>query len=76
MIGVEIVKDKLTKEPGPQETTEVRQLCADHGLIVGKGGWWNNVIRIQPPLIITPEHAYEALDIFELAVQQVAKGRK
>lgn len=76
MIGVEIVKDKMTKEPGPQETTEVRKLCADHGLIVGMGGWWNNVIRIQPPLIITPEHAHEALDIFELVVKQVAKETK
>ena len=74
MIGVEIVKDKKTKEPGVEETDKIRKYCADYGLIVGKGGWWNNVIRIQPPLTIKEEHIDQAMEIFEKAVKNVEKA--
>jgi 4-aminobutyrate aminotransferase/(S)-3-amino-2-methylpropionate transaminase len=71
MTGLEIVKDKKTKEPGTEETNKIRKFCADHGLIVGKGGWWNNVIRIQPPMTIREEHVEEALETLEKAVKEV-----
>lgn len=73
MIGVEIVKDKTTKKPGVEESTKVRKLCADYGLIVGLGGWWKNVIRIQPPMTIKEKHVNKALEIFEKAVKEVEK---
>ena len=73
-VRVEIVKDKKTKEPGIEETDKVRKYCADYGLIVGKGGWWNNVIRIQPPLIIKEEHVDQAMEIFEKAIKNVEKA--
>ncbi len=71
MTGMEIVKDKKTKEPAPEETNKIRKFCADHGLIVGKGGWWNNVIRIQPPMTIREEHVDKALETLEKAVKEV-----
>jgi len=73
MIGVEIVKDEKTKEPGAEECKEIRKLCADYGLIVGLGGWWSNVIRIQPPLTIRKEHVEKAVEAFERAVKEVKK---
>jgi len=71
MTGMEMVKDKKTKDPGVEEADKIRKLCADYGLIVGKGGWWNNVIRIQPPLTIRKEHVDEALETLEKAVRAV-----
>ncbi|MFQ6081294.1 MAG: aspartate aminotransferase family protein [Candidatus Bathyarchaeia archaeon] len=76
MIGVEIVKDKKTKEPGAEESKEIRKLCADDGLIVGLGGWWSNVIRIQPPLTIKEEHVDQALETLEKAVKEAEKQVK
>ena len=73
MAGIEIVKDKKTKEPGIEESKEIRQLCADYGLIVGRGGWWNNVIRIQPPMTIKEEHVDKALETLEKATKEVEK---
>lgn len=70
MIGIEIVKDKKTREPAVEETDKIRKLCADFSLIVGKGGWWNNVIRIQPPLTIREEHVDKALETIEKAVKE------
>ncbi len=75
MIGVEIVKNKKTKEPGVDECKEIRRLSAEHGLVVGLGGFWSNVIRFQPPLTIKEEHVDEALEVFEKAVKEVKKQR-
>jgi 4-aminobutyrate aminotransferase-like enzyme len=71
MIGVEIVKDKRTKDPSPEECARLRRSCADKGLIVGTGGWYRNVIRIQPPLVIGEEHVEEALAVFEEALKKI-----
>jgi 4-aminobutyrate aminotransferase/(S)-3-amino-2-methylpropionate transaminase len=69
MIGVEIVKNKSTKEPNPEGCSNIRRRCANSGFIVGTGGWYKNVIRIQPPLIIEEQHVEEALNIFENALK-------
>ncbi|MCS7115907.1 MAG: aspartate aminotransferase family protein [Nitrososphaerota archaeon] len=71
MIGVEIVKDKRTKEPLRDKCKEIRKRCADYGLVVGFGGFWANVIRIQPPLTIREEHVDKAMEAFERAVKEV-----
>lgn len=73
MIGVEIVKSKKTKEPNPDQCKKIRELCADHGLIVGGGGFWSNVIRIMPPLTIREEHVSQAMEAFEKAVTDSEK---
>ncbi len=72
MVGVEFVKNNNTKEPAAEISTEVRKLCADHGLVVGIGGWWSNVIRIQPPLTITEDHIDKALETIEKAVKEIS----
>jgi len=75
MIGVEIVKSKNTKEPNAEECKKIRTLCADYGLIVGIGGFWSNVIRIQPPLTIREEHVDKALETLGRAVKEVEKSK-
>ena len=71
MVGVEIVKSKETREPVPSECAAIRRQCAERGLIVGAGGWYRNVIRIQPPFVITEENVEGALEVFKDAVRAV-----
>jgi 4-aminobutyrate aminotransferase-like enzyme len=72
MIGVELVKDnKLT--PATSEAEAIRDACLRHGLLVGVGGVYGNVIRFQPPLIISREQIDQALAIFAEALQEVAQ---
>ena len=73
MIGVEIVKDKDSKEPAQKECSDIRRACADRGLIVGTGGWYRNVIRVQPPLIIDDGHVDSGLRMFEEALSETSK---
>ncbi|HYG43871.1 MAG TPA: aspartate aminotransferase family protein, partial [Bordetella sp.] len=52
---VELVRDRLAKTPADTETTAVHQLLREEGVLVGHSGFYKNVLRICPPLIITPE---------------------
>lgn len=52
MQAIELVRDRETKEPAPEETLAVMEATRRNGLLVGKGGLYGNVIRITPPLNI------------------------
>jgi 4-aminobutyrate aminotransferase/(S)-3-amino-2-methylpropionate transaminase len=71
MIGVELVKD-AQKTPGSAEAEAVREHCFKNGMLIGVGGS-GNVIRFQPPLVITKEQIDQAIDIFSKALREVAQ---
>ena len=73
MIGIELVKDS-DKTPAAEETAAVRQICMDDGLLVGAGGTFANVIRLQPPLTISEDQANLALSILKKAIEKVSKN--
>jgi 4-aminobutyrate aminotransferase len=69
MQGVELVGE--AKSPAPKATNMVMEKCRDHGLIVGKGGLYGNVLRISPPLNITKGDADDALRMMDAAFADV-----
>jgi 4-aminobutyrate aminotransferase len=68
VMGVELVKDKATKEPAPDLTRKLIDLAAENGLLIGSVGVFGNVIRVAPPLVISEAEAHESLDIFAKAL--------
>src|SRR5439155_3702863 len=50
MLGIELVKDRATKEPAKAECAQVLELCREMGLLLGKGGLHGSVIRFAPPM--------------------------
>jgi len=64
IFGIELVKDKNTKEPFSEAAKLLRKLCYENGLIVEIGGYYNNVIRFLPPLTLTKGIAENGLRIF------------
>jgi 4-aminobutyrate aminotransferase len=67
MQGLELVKDRQTKEPAPQETARLMDECKKRGLLIGKGGMLGNVLRIAPMLNTTKSNCDEALRIMDEA---------
>lgn len=65
VMGIEIVKDKESKEPAPELCRKIVLDCANKGLLVGIVGIYGNVIRVAPPLVITDSEVEESLDIVE-----------
>lgn len=65
MLGVELVKDRATKQPASDETAEVQEMARERGLIVGKGGLYGNTVRIKPPLCITKDDADFIVDCID-----------
>jgi len=63
MIGLEFVKDRKSKEPFAEFVKAFRSDCLQRGLLFEVGGHYNNVVRLVPPLIITPKIIDAALDI-------------
>jgi alanine-glyoxylate transaminase/(R)-3-amino-2-methylpropionate-pyruvate transaminase len=57
MLGVELVRDRKTKEPAKEEAAEVLELARERGLLLGKGGLFGNTLRIKPPMCLTRDDA-------------------
>lgn len=76
LIGVEMVKDKVSREPLPGvEMNEIFEDCKDMGLLIGKGGVYGQTFRIKPPMCITKDDADFALAVFGLAIQRQMERR-
>jgi 4-aminobutyrate aminotransferase len=71
MIGVELVRDRKTKEPADREAKALRASLREKGVLVGVGGAYGNVVRFQPPLSITAEECDRAFSTFEAALKEV-----
>jgi 4-aminobutyrate aminotransferase/(S)-3-amino-2-methylpropionate transaminase len=63
MMGMELVRDRKTKEPADKETAKVLSAAREKGLIILRCGMHHNVIRTLMPLTISDEHLEEGLDL-------------
>jgi 4-aminobutyrate aminotransferase len=71
MIGVDIVKDKSTKEYAAAERDQIVELAFEHGvLFLGCGP---STVRICPPLVVTKAEADVAIDVLEKCIRVVGQ---
>ena len=54
MTGVELVSDS-NKTPAKDEAVKIRAMMRQKGFLIGVGGTYGNVLRMQPPLVISQE---------------------
>jgi 4-aminobutyrate aminotransferase len=71
MIGVELVKDRATREPDGELAAALIARCADEGLLLLTCGTAHNTVRWIPPLDVTAAEVGEGLEIFERALGAV-----
>jgi len=71
LLGIELVKDRATKEPTTFECADILENCRDMGLLLGKGGLHGQTIRFSPPMCIHRQDAEFLLDVLDLAFSVV-----
>lgn len=72
MIGIELVRDRRTRTPAPEERSRIIRGCFERGLLILGCGL--STVRFSPPLIIDREDADIALEIFTAVLTEVEKG--
>jgi 4-aminobutyrate aminotransferase-like enzyme len=74
MQAMELVKDPKTKEPAPEFATELLEAARDHGLLIGKGGMYNNVLRLSPAMNISKADVDEAFRLLDQSFAAVTSA--
>ena len=71
MQGLELVKDRKTKEPAPEALAQLLERTRENGLLIGKGGLYGNVVRLSPMLNISKADIDEAVRLLDKSFAEV-----
>jgi 4-aminobutyrate aminotransferase len=71
MIGIELVRDRQTKERATTERDRLVRECFTRGLLVLGAG--RNAIRLSPPLVLTKPQADTAIEILDQALTAIGQ---
>lgn len=67
-IGVDLVKDRTTREPATQESQRANRLLRDSGVVMVAGSGGRNVFRFNPSLCVTFEDIDHVVESFDRAL--------
>jgi 4-aminobutyrate aminotransferase-like enzyme len=75
MIGVELVRNRETKEPATEETTQFVEMGMEQGVLFGSSLYrgLGNVVKIKPPVVITDSQVEAVLEKFEKILGKLQK---
>ena len=73
MIGVELVEPG-SLAPNSLAAQSVLETCRRGGVLIGKGGLYNNVLRIAPPMSVTLDEASTAIEVLTEALHNVDRA--
>jgi 4-aminobutyrate aminotransferase-like enzyme len=62
-IGIELIRDRVSRAPDPDRCVAVRRRAFEHGVVVAGAGRFENVIKLSPPLTIEHDLAVAAVDV-------------
>ncbi|MCX7805428.1 MAG: aspartate aminotransferase family protein [Planctomycetota bacterium] len=72
MVGIELISGGQ-KAPAAEAAKKARAALREKGVLVGVGGVFGNVIRLQPPLVITADEAARAVEAVEAVLTGLEK---
>ncbi len=74
MIGIELVKNRNTKEPARELCYTIVKEAIPHGVIFGESKFkgLGNVLKIKPPLVISESQAKKVLEVLETLLKKFA----
>jgi len=72
-LGVELVKDRKTKEPASKETAWIQNECYKRGFIIQRAGYFGNRFNNYPTLVLTEEEIDRAMEILDPVLGEAEK---
>ena len=67
-IGVELVTDRATQTPAPEQTHAVVNTMRRQGVLIGRSGKDGNILKIRPPMVFGSVHARRLLACLDEAL--------
>ena len=74
LIGVEIVANRITKEPDHALIEKLSKRCYQLGLNINRVGGQHSVWRLAPPLTISKDEIDQAIGIMDRAFKEIASS--
>ncbi len=74
LVGVELVKNRETKEYATAETNQLMELMKERNVLIGKGGLFGNVVRLAPALTLTRAQADQLLAALDESLSVIEKA--
>ncbi len=76
MLGVELVRDRKSKEPANTEAADVMERMKERNVLIGKGGLFGNTLRIKPPMCITIDDADYMVAMLDEVLSELGAKKK
>ena len=72
-IGIDLVRDKTSREPAAAETARAVNLLRQQGVLIGSTGKFDNILKIRPPLVFSKQDADFLLRKLSLVMSQLRR---
>ena len=73
--GFELVRDRETREPGPDLAAEIADRAAELGVLLSTDGPFHNVIKIKPPLVFSAADADRLVETVDTVLGELVGSR-
>ena len=70
-LGVELVRDRETREPAGEEASFVANRMREKGILLGTDGPYHNVVKIRPPMPFDVEDADLLIEAFDESLAEL-----
>jgi alanine-glyoxylate transaminase/(R)-3-amino-2-methylpropionate-pyruvate transaminase len=75
LLGVELVRDRVSRQPANTEAAAVMELMKRRQVLVGKGGLFGNTLRIKPPMCINLDDASYLIAMLDETLTEIEKAQ-
>jgi len=73
-IGVELVADRITKEPAAALANAVCERMLERGVIIYPNGDLGNVLKIKPPMVVSSDDVARFVDALDRTLTELTTG--
>ena len=69
--GIEIVKDRATKEHDGERAKHIILAARKKGVLVSRDGTEHNILKVKPPIVFSKEHVDRLIDTLKEVMQNM-----